>query len=136
MKLTQLIVRFGVGALLLVGATGSSRAAGGPAGQLCFVRAEDHGLKSQHPLSVWGEHEGKSRKLVELKRQKKACVSVPLGQWTLDARSTTPGAPKSSDPNACRSSPLVVEVTKEPVVPIAISPLGGGPANMCGWDLR
>ncbi len=114
---------------------GSAQAAP-PVGQLCFVRGEDHDLKSQHPISIWGEHEGKSKKLAELKRQKKVCVSVALGPWTVDARSTAPGAPAKSDPNACRSSPLTLEVTKGPVVPITISPLGGGPANMCGWDLR
>jgi hypothetical protein len=121
--------------VLIVVAGGSARGAA-PVGQLCFVRGEDHAIKSQHPISIWGQHDGKSQKLAELKRQKKVCVSVALGSWTVDARSTFPGAPPKSDPNACRSSPLVIEVTKGPVVPVAISPLGGGPANMCGWDLR
>jgi hypothetical protein len=124
-----------VGLTLLVVAAGSARAAA-PTGQLCFVRGEDHAIKSEHPISIWGEHDGKAKKLVELKRQKKVCVTVALGSWTVDARSTAPGAPAKSDPNACRSSPLAIEVTKGPVVPITISPLGGGPANMCAWDLR
>jgi hypothetical protein len=121
--------------VVIVLLAGGARAAA-PVGQLCFVRGEDHAIKSQHPIAVWGEHDGKSKKLGELTRQKKVCVSVALGSWTVDARSTAPGAPPKSDPNACRSSPLVIEVTKGPVVPITISPLGGGAANLCGWDLR
>jgi hypothetical protein len=111
-------------------------AAGGLAGRLCFVRGEDMGVTSTHPVRILGEHEGRSRKLVELRGRGKPCVSVPPGKWSLEARSTRPDDPKASDPDQCRSFPLVVEVTKSEPVTITVSPLGGGATSFCGWDLR
>jgi hypothetical protein len=105
-------------------------------GRLCFVRAADFGVQNPHPVRIRGEHDGHARTLVELKGKKQICVSVALGSWSLEARSASPEARKPSNPDECRSPPLVVEVTKIPTAPISVSALGRGATTICGWDLR
>jgi hypothetical protein len=61
---------------------------------------------------------------------------VSPGTWSLEARSAPPDAPKASDPNACRSFPLVVEVNARATVTLSIHPLGSGPTDICGWELE
>jgi hypothetical protein len=124
--------------LLLIGflsVVGGGRAAAARGGKICIVRSQDEGSMNRHPVRVWGEQRGRSRRLVELRGGEKACVSVPLGRWSLEARSTRPYDPKASDANECRSFPLIVDVTKTEAVTVSVSPLGRGPTYVCGWDL-
>jgi hypothetical protein len=122
---------------LLLGAGPATAGQPGQSGQLCFVRANDVGFPNPHPVRIFGEHDGVERKLVELrdKTKKKVCVSVPNGSWKLEARSAHPTDRKAAAPEACKSYPFLVEV-KGPEPTISVSPLGGGPTNMCGWDFR
>jgi len=121
-----------MGSLLVIS---GGRAAGEPAGRICFVRVKEQGALNRLPVRVWGDHGGSSRKLAELRGGEKKCVSVPQGKWSVDARSSRPNAPKASDPDECRSSALLIEVTKSPTVTLSISPLGRGSTNLCGWNL-
>jgi hypothetical protein len=134
MKRANVIVGISMGIGLLVCRDAASAR---PAGQLCFVRVNDMGFPNPHPVRIFGEHDGVERKLVELrdKTKKKVCVDVPQGSWKLEARSAHPTDRKAAAPEACRSFPFLVEV-KGPEPTISVTPLGGGPTNMCGWDFR
>jgi hypothetical protein len=111
-----------------------------PTGRVCFSRAEGPGVPNPQPIHLSATQGaatqgGKRRKLVDLKGDAKACATVPVGKWTLEARSARPGARKNADQNECGSAPLEIDVAKGASVNIFVSPLGG-PAMMCGWELN
>jgi hypothetical protein len=96
----------------------------------------DEGAMNKNAVRVWGEQGGRSRRLAELKGGQKTCASVPAGRWSLEARSRAVEAPKGSDPEACRSAALVLDVGEKETVTVTVTPLGRPGAYHCGWDLR
>lgn len=111
-------------------------ASAGHGGRLCVARTVDEGAMNKNPVRVWGEQGGRSRRLAELKGGEKACANVAAGRWSLDARSRAVEAPKASDPEACRSAALVLDVGEKETVTVTVTPLGRPGAYYCGWDLR
>jgi hypothetical protein len=105
-------------------------------GRLCVVRTVDEGAMNGNAVRVWGEQGGRSRKLAELKGGQKACARVPAGRWSLDARSRDVSAPKASNPEACRSAALVLDVGEGETATVTVTPLGRPGGYHCGWDLR
>jgi len=127
------------GAVLVAAALLAAVAQGayaGRGGRLCVARTVDEGAMNANPVRVWGEQGGRARKLAELKGGEKACARVAAGRWTLDARSRAVAAPRASDPEACRSAALVLDVAENETVTVTVTPLGRPPAYHCGWDLR
>jgi hypothetical protein len=121
------------GALLVV-APGVAPA--GRGGRLCVARTMDEGAMNTNPVRVWGEQGGRARQLAALKGGEKACARVAAGRWSLDARSRSLAAPRGSDPEACRSAALVLDVAENETVTVTVTPLGRPPTYHCGWDLR
>jgi hypothetical protein len=105
-------------------------------GRICFVRGNEPESMKLPPVRVLGEMGGRSKKLVELKGADKACVNVPFGKWSFEARSKPPYDRKATDLDACRSFPLVLEVTKPDAVTVTVAPLGHAPLYICGWELN
>jgi len=114
----------------------SEQASAAGKGRICFVRGNEPESMKLPPVRVLGEMGGRSKKLVELKGADKACVNVPFGKWSFEARSKPPYDPKATDVNACRSFPLVLEVTKPEAVTVTVAPLGHAPLYICGWELN
>lgn len=93
-------------------------------------------MPNPQPIHLWGHQGGKPKKLTDVKGAAKACARVAIGQWTLEARSARPSAKKSADQGECGSAPLTLDVAKDATVTVLVGPLGGGPTNMCGWELN
>jgi hypothetical protein len=125
-----------IAAIAVLLAVVSLDAGAGRGGRLCVVRTVDEGAMNANPVRVWGEVGGRARRLAELKGGQKRCVGVAPGRWSLEARSRDVAAPKPSAPEACRSSPFVLDVGERETVIVTITPLGRAPAYYCGWDLR
>jgi hypothetical protein len=116
---------------LLAGDAGAGRG-----GRLCLERTVDEGAMNANPVRVWGEQGGRARKLAQLRGGEKACARVAAGRWSLEARSRAVSAPKASDPDACRSAALVLDVAENETTTVTVTPLGRPPTYHCGWDLR
>jgi hypothetical protein len=103
--------------------------------RICVVRERD-GALNHRPVRVWGEQSGQRRKLVVVKGGAKACATVAPGTWSLEARSPGFGGGDPRNPEACRSSPFIVEVKERETVTVTVAPLGRAPAYYCGWDFH
>jgi hypothetical protein len=119
---------------LLIG--GGALADAEPTGKVCVERGEAEGPIKKHPVRILGTLDGKERKIAELRGTKKVCAAVPAGQWSLEARSTSPFDKKAKDPDACRSAPLLIEIPKGQTVTVWVSPVGRNGVYHCGWELN
>jgi hypothetical protein len=129
-------VRISALAAVAVAAMLAGDAGAGRGGRLCLVRTVDEGAMNANPVRVWGEQGGRTRRLAQLRGGEKACARVAAGRWSLEARSRMVSAPKASDPDACRSAALVLDVAENETATITVTPLGRPPTYHCGWDLR
>jgi hypothetical protein len=118
-------------AVVLAGDAGAGRG-----GRLCLVRTVDEGAMNANAVRVFGEQGGRARRLAELKGGQKACARVAAGRWSLEARSRAVAASKASDPDACRSAALVLDIAENETATVTVTPLGRAPTYDCGWDLR
>ena len=104
--------------------------------QLCVAREKDEGPTTARIVEVWGTQDGRARELVEVRRGRRACVTVAPGAWSLEARSNGFAGAKKSDAEACRSAAFVVDVEAGATVYVTVVPLERAPAYYCGWELR
>jgi hypothetical protein len=104
--------------------------------RLCAAREKDEGTTTARVVKVWGTQDGRARELVEVRRGRRACVTIAPGAWSLEARSSGFAGGKASDAEACRSSTFGVDVKAGATVDVTVVPLGRAPAYYCGWELR
>ncbi len=104
--------------------------------QLCAAREKDEGTTTARIVKVWGTQDGRARSLLEVRRGRRACVTVAPGAWSLEARSNGFAGAKPSDAEACRSAAFIVDVAAGATVDVTVVPLGRPAAYYCGWELR
>jgi hypothetical protein len=103
--------------------------------EICVSREEDGGLMNLVPVRIFARRNGHETLLVELTGGARECARVTPGKWALDARSHEPYDPNPTDPAACRSAPVRVEVARSRSVRLRVSPKSHRSTYLCGWNL-
>lgn len=115
-------------------ATGAAYARDSSSAQVCFARNEDNGRMNLLAARIYGSHGSREELLATLVGGAKKCVAIEPGSWSFEARSSHPYTARASDPNACKSEPLMAEVALTST--IVVAPKSKRATYRCGWQLR